>query len=256
MTEFVVDKLEPVDVTEEHRQQPAVGCALVQGMLDPVGQQCPVGQPGECVMLRQVLESGFGQPLTTQVRHDEAGDVRAARIQPHGRADPNGNDVAGAGQQLCFDCPGGCGSDDPGEDFPTRRRDQFADVVSDDGVVGEHEEVGQRGVGVEHDPVTGDRGRAAGHVLHERPVRPVGTGQRENALVAGRRRDDHRVDLAVADRPEGRIGGRETFSQLDDPCPEPGDVVGVDRMQLERDVRRFLGHAHERPPTGTSRLGR
>ena len=49
MAEAVVDGLEVVDVEEQQRHGPAAGPGVLQGLLEPAGEQGPVGQAGEGV---------------------------------------------------------------------------------------------------------------------------------------------------------------------------------------------------------------
>ena len=61
MAEAVVDHLEPVEVEEQHRH--VVAPFAGPGPLEPVGEQHPVGQPGEGVVQGLVGQRLLGLPL-------------------------------------------------------------------------------------------------------------------------------------------------------------------------------------------------
>jgi hypothetical protein len=83
VAEAVVDRLEVVQVDEQHGGGSRVPIRAVQGVSDAVGQQRPVGQAGE-----RVLEGLFAGPPADQAGHaggeDERGVQRgeAPRVGP------------------------------------------------------------------------------------------------------------------------------------------------------------------------------
>ena len=62
MAERVVDRLEPVQIQENDRYRAAVAVRQIQRMLEPVGEQRPVGQPGEPVVEGEVMQLGLPLP--------------------------------------------------------------------------------------------------------------------------------------------------------------------------------------------------
>ena len=52
----VVDPLEVVEVAEQHGERPAVDGVQVERVLDPVGEQVPVGQAGQLVVEGLLLQ--------------------------------------------------------------------------------------------------------------------------------------------------------------------------------------------------------
>ena len=56
VAEAVVDQLEIVEVDERHAARAAVAVGDAQSLLQPIAQQVPVGEPGERIVVRLVLE--------------------------------------------------------------------------------------------------------------------------------------------------------------------------------------------------------
>ena len=56
MTQRVVEALEIVQIDEEDRPPPPVAGARRQCLLQPVQQEPPVGQPGQGIVERQLLD--------------------------------------------------------------------------------------------------------------------------------------------------------------------------------------------------------
>jgi hypothetical protein len=52
VAEAVVDGFEVVEVAEQHRQAGAVTAGSPEALFEPVGEQCPVGQPGQRIVQR------------------------------------------------------------------------------------------------------------------------------------------------------------------------------------------------------------
>ena len=57
MTERIVDLLEVVEVEAQHGDLFATAAGSREGHLQPVRQQCPVGQPGKLVVGGQVRDA-------------------------------------------------------------------------------------------------------------------------------------------------------------------------------------------------------
>ena len=79
MAQGVVDRLEPVQVEIKHRQSFACPACHGQGRREPVVQQSAVGQPGQLVVLRHMLQSGL-HPLTFYGGGDLGGDELKQRL--------------------------------------------------------------------------------------------------------------------------------------------------------------------------------
>ena len=100
MAELVVDQLEVVEVAEQHAD---VGLRLEQRAVEPVGEQHPVGQPGQRVVQRLVLElvAGLGerdqQPLVVGHREELAGEHEQDQAEPSSRSTVG---VPGACEQV------------------------------------------------------------------------------------------------------------------------------------------------------------
>ncbi len=144
----VVDGLEAVEVDEEHGGAGVARAAAGEGLADPGGEQGPVGQVGERVVLGVVLQLGL-EP-------DPFGDVPAVEEQAALVAVDGGLDVepvAGAGAEAALDAGGGL--------LVGRRGEEAAHLVDDPAEV----------VGVD------DRGQlGADEVLRVAPVDPGGGG--------------------------------------------------------------------------------
>lgn len=176
VAETVVDRLEAVEVDEEHRGAGVTGAAAAESLADPLGEQGAVGQVGERVVLGVVLQLGL-QP-------DPFGHVPAVEDQPALVAVDGGLDVepvSGAGSEPALD---------PGGGFLAGRRGQkppyFVDHapqvlgMDDRGELGADEIVGlppvdtgggradvpeYAGGGGDHDDVTGPLDQGAEVVL-------------------------------------------------------------------------------------------
>src|SRR5690554_7876271 len=60
MAQAFIELAEAVNVDVEHRIFCFLGAALVQGIVEPAAKQGPIGQPGEAVIILQVLEALIG----------------------------------------------------------------------------------------------------------------------------------------------------------------------------------------------------
>jgi hypothetical protein len=127
VAEAVIHGLEVVQVGQDHRHRPSVTAVELGGVLDPIGEQRPVGELGERVVERLVAELlglGVHLLLLRQDRpderavvqqgeelaadhaehqdrgHEERGVVRdaIADLLPHTDADPHSGQHVGSGQ--------------------------------------------------------------------------------------------------------------------------------------------------------------
>ena len=62
MAERVVHRLEPVEIETQHRERLAEAARAREGMFDPLAKQHTVGQIGECIVMRHVLDARLGAP--------------------------------------------------------------------------------------------------------------------------------------------------------------------------------------------------
>ncbi|GFN07389.1 hypothetical protein Smic_59450 [Streptomyces microflavus] len=144
----VVDRLEAVEVDEEHGGARVAGPAAGERLADPGGEQGPVGQVGERVVLGVVLQLGL-EP-------DAFGDVPAVEEEPALVPVDGGlgvEPVAGAGAEAALDAGGGL--------LVGRGREEASHLVDDPAEI----------VGVD------DRGELGAYeVLRVAPVDPGGGG--------------------------------------------------------------------------------
>jgi hypothetical protein len=84
VAQLVVDRLEVVQVDEEQGQGGAGLGAAAQGVADPLPEQGPVGQPGEAVVERPVLQlADHGRQAAVEGLVVEHGQQLAADDQQH-----------------------------------------------------------------------------------------------------------------------------------------------------------------------------
>jgi hypothetical protein len=84
VAEPVVDVIEVVQVDEQQRHGGGLAEAAGQGMLDPVGEQSAVGQPGQAVVEGLVFEiADHGGELALELLLVEHGEQLAAEHQHH-----------------------------------------------------------------------------------------------------------------------------------------------------------------------------
>ncbi len=136
VAELVVDLLEAVEIHQHHRHLGAVAARQLDGALQPVAQQAPVGQLGQGVVIELLEDDVLGGVAMFQQRVDVGDQARQFAV-PHGKGDPavalgaDGLQLAGNTQQ---------GLDDPARDHQDedRRRDdqrRGGDRRIDDGIV-------------------------------------------------------------------------------------------------------------------------
>ena len=83
VTKAVVDRLEPIEVEEQQADKPSAGRAPRQGVLDPVLEQCAVGEAGQVVMERLHDEPFLELAANGDVRQG-AGESMASPSSRHG----------------------------------------------------------------------------------------------------------------------------------------------------------------------------
>ncbi len=71
MSEIVIDALEPVEVEVQQRDQLAGLLGVADGATDFAHEQLTVGQPGEYVVVSQVLDARLGPPALGGVPDDD-----------------------------------------------------------------------------------------------------------------------------------------------------------------------------------------
>ena len=107
----IVDDLEAVEIEKQQREAALAVLALLNALLQPVGKQQPVRQPGQAVMERQLeqlvvgLMQGGGEPGGVGIQHGEHegdGEHRQGHYDDHG-CQPLGIEtgVEGPAQALC-----------------------------------------------------------------------------------------------------------------------------------------------------------
>ena len=95
VAERVVDRLEPVDVEQQHRRDAAGAVQPGQCLVEPVVEQRPVRQPGQGVGEREPLELGLlAQPLADVHRVGDEVERLPVRTVHHGAGDPGVHDAA------------------------------------------------------------------------------------------------------------------------------------------------------------------
>ena len=101
MAQGIVHRLEAVQVDMQHRQSLAVATGPADGLAEPVGEQGPVGQTGEEVMLGEEADAGF--------RSLVFGDVgKEGHVAGHGASLVlDGDDGQPAGKQIAVLAPVG-----------------------------------------------------------------------------------------------------------------------------------------------------
>ncbi len=209
----VVDLLEAVEVAEQDR---TAGTGA-ERLLEPVGEQHPVGQPGEGVVQRLVAH-----------RRQQPGALQRGRRLVGHPAQAQRQVLAQCGRDLAV--PAGRGHAEQVLADQQRRAGQ-----------GVHAECGHRGgerrAGVgrvqAHRPALGDHGDQLGDVLGAQDrgsARRRAVGRRDRHQLAGDRVPEH--DRAAVAAHRGRQGRRD----------EPGDLVRVGRPgQLVRELEQGPG---------------
>ena len=87
MPQAVVDVLEPIQVEEQHPEDPlGVAAVLAQGLLEPVQEQRTVREPGQGVVERIVEQLLFGQLACRDVRQRAGEPIGDARGVAHRKA--------------------------------------------------------------------------------------------------------------------------------------------------------------------------
>ncbi|GAC1307946.1 MAG: hypothetical protein NVSMB16_04200 [Acidimicrobiales bacterium] len=82
MAEVVVDGLEPIEVDEQDADElRRIGSLLGDGVTEPVTQQAPVGQSGECVMAGRPGQTVLGRVQLGDVAETQH-DAVAERLRP------------------------------------------------------------------------------------------------------------------------------------------------------------------------------
>ena len=86
VAERVVDRLEVVEVDEQHDDRVGFGSGDAEGVVHAVEEQRPVGEPGELVVERAVAELAFEVALFGDVaerRHDAVDRGAAEQVGDH-----------------------------------------------------------------------------------------------------------------------------------------------------------------------------
>ncbi len=92
MTEGVVDQLETVEVDEQQADMLLLAARLQDRLIEPVLHQPPVGQAGERVMVRHIVDGALGvEPLGDILHQGSHADDIALRVD-QGRVVPLGMD--------------------------------------------------------------------------------------------------------------------------------------------------------------------
>src|SRR5438067_3299304 len=80
MADRVVDQLEAVDIDEQHRQRPRPPLQRLDGVVEAVGEQHPVRQPGERVVERLVRQLLLERSASRAPSSDTAARAASSRI--------------------------------------------------------------------------------------------------------------------------------------------------------------------------------
>lgn len=259
VAEAVVDRLEAVEVDEEHGGAGVAGAAAAEGLADPLGEQGAVGQVGERVVLGVVLQlrlepDPFGHVAAVEdqaalMAVDRGFDIEpVARTGPEAALDPGGGLLARRGgeeaahlvdhppQVLGVDDRGELGADQVVGLAPVHPGGGGADVAQHPGGGGDHDDVaGALHQGAEVVLLL-SQFLGEGDVVDEHDALPDDQGEHHRA--AGE--DHHAVhpaalDGAVEDA-EGADGGGEIGRQRGQ-RPRDGAADGLRAPRRESVVR-------------------
>ena len=221
----VVDLLEPVEVEVEKREAPPRPCGDRQGLDQPVLEQAPVGQAGQGIVVRQMLDA-VARLLGPGEQSAGVADLAPQQIDEDARA----ADQAGQGQpadraQLA--------------QVPLHRAVRFGRAVEQF----QHDRLQRRGLGVER----GVQGVARGRVAARDAVGVAFEHRLQSAEEVGGAR--HAAEWRrIGSRPQGLEPAPEQIEPADHlrRARVIGAVVAVERVQQTLELEACLEDAPAR----------